>query len=59
MLDDRDETLTASQCLELAARYKVSAREPGISQRRATVLTNIARSYSALANQLEILADGK
>jgi hypothetical protein len=49
--------VTPAQCRQLAGNYKDRAREVGISQRRATLLTNIARSFSGLANQLEMLAD--
>jgi len=48
--------VTSAQCRQLAGDYKNQAREVGISQRRATLLTNIARSFSGLANQLEMLA---
>jgi len=47
--------LTAGQCLQLANDYRTMAREDGISQKRLTVLTNIAHPCIALASQLEIL----
>ena len=47
---------TAAQCRQLAESYKFCAREAGISPKRANLLTNVARSYSGLASQLEILA---
>ena len=49
--------LTAAQCREFADHHKARARDPGISQKRATLLANIARSFSGLASQLEMLAD--
>jgi hypothetical protein len=49
--------LTAVQCRELADDHKARARAVGISQKRATLLANIAKSYSGLASQLEMLAD--
>ena len=48
--------VTAAQCRDLADDHKGRAREAGISQKRAVLLTNIARSFSGLASQLEILA---
>jgi len=48
--------LTAAECRQLAKDYRALAREDGISQKRLTVLTNIANTYIALASQLEILA---
>ena len=48
--------LAAEQCRRFADDYKAKAREPGISPKRSRILTNIARSFSALASQLEILA---
>jgi hypothetical protein len=47
--------LSASQCREFADHPKARARELGISQKRARILANIARSFSGLASQLEIL----
>jgi hypothetical protein len=51
--------LTAAQCRQLADSYKARAREAGISQKRATLLTNMARSFMGLASQLEMLADAE
>jgi hypothetical protein len=48
--------LTAVQRREFADQHKARARDPGISQKGATLLTNIARSFSGLASQLEMLA---
>jgi hypothetical protein len=48
---------TAAQCREFADHYKARARDAGISQKRATLFASIARSFSGLANQLEMLAD--
>jgi hypothetical protein len=47
--------LTAAQCREFADHHKARARDPGISQKRATLFANIARSFSGLASQLESL----
>ena len=46
---------TPDQCREYAAEYKAQANEKRISARRCSVLTNIARSWIALAHQLESL----
>lgn len=48
--------LTSAECRMLAQSYKTRANEPGLSTRRRTLLRNIARGFSALANQLEKLA---
>ena len=48
---------TPAQCREFADHHKARARDPGISQKRATLFANIARSFSGLASQLEMLAD--
>jgi hypothetical protein len=52
-----DRMVTAAQCRQLADQHKVQARVAGISQKRAALLSNIAHSFSALASQLEMLAD--
>jgi hypothetical protein len=52
----RDEMPSAEQCLAYAARYRMLGADPKNSARRKTVLTNISRSWAALANQLESLA---
>ena len=49
--------LAVEQCRQFADDYEAKAREAGISPKRSTVLRNIARGYSALASQLEILAN--
>jgi hypothetical protein len=59
MPDDDYDNLTTAQCRTFAERNKARAKQPGISKKRATVLTNIARTYSGLASQLEILAGDK
>jgi hypothetical protein len=51
-----DNVPTAEQCRAYAAEHKLGAADPGNSARRVTVLTNISRSWTALANQLESLA---
>jgi len=48
---------TAEQCRSYAAEYKLRAADPRNSARRATVLTNISRSWAALGSQLENLAE--
>jgi hypothetical protein len=47
---------STEQCRNHAAQYKMLAKEPNISARRSAVLSNISRSWTALANQLEGLA---
>jgi hypothetical protein len=48
--------MTATQCQVLASEYKRLSLERGIAQNRAAMLTNIARSFSGLATQLDRLA---
>lgn len=48
--------VTAAQCRQLSDHHKAGAREAGISQKRASLLVNIARSFSGLASQLEMLS---
>ena len=52
----RANVMTAVQCQELANHYKALAREASISNDRAFVLKNIARSFAGLASQLDRLA---
>jgi hypothetical protein len=52
----QNRALIAAECRQLADSYKARAREPGVSQRRAALLTNIARNFTALAGQLEMLS---
>jgi len=59
MLDDGYDNLTAAQCRKLAELNKARAKQPGIPKKKATVLMNIARTYSGLASQLDILAGDK
>jgi hypothetical protein len=59
MPDDGYDNLTAAQCRAISDRHKAGAKQPGVSKKRATVLMNIARTYSGLASQLEILAGDK
>jgi hypothetical protein len=51
-----EERMTAAECRERAAINRAKAGNPEISEKRATLLTNISRSYAALAHQLEMLA---
>jgi hypothetical protein len=48
---------SVEQCRAFAAQYKKLAVDPRNSARRSTVLMNISRSWTALAHQLESLAD--
>jgi hypothetical protein len=48
--------LNATECQKLATEYKSLARQPDVSKERAAMLTNIARSLSSLATQLDKLA---
>jgi hypothetical protein len=48
--------LTASKCKALACEYKSLAQQPNISEERAAMLVNIARSLVGLATQLDRLA---
>jgi hypothetical protein len=48
---------TVEQCQTYAAEYQRLAREANIAPRRAMVLTNISRSWKALANQIDRLSD--
>jgi hypothetical protein len=48
--------MTAVECQELANHYKALAREASISDDRAFILKNIARSFAGLASQLDRLA---
>jgi hypothetical protein len=48
--------ITAAQCRQLATDHNARAKQAGISQKRTTLLTSIARSLTGLANQLEMLA---
>ena len=47
---------SVEQCRAYAAEYKLLGTHPRNSARRFAVLTNISRSWAALANQLESLA---
>jgi hypothetical protein len=48
---------TVEQCRAYAAEHKILGANPRNSARRSTVLMNISRSWTALAHQLENLAD--
>jgi hypothetical protein len=47
--------LTVNECRKLAKAYRDKAEATGVSQKEATVLKNIAKSFSGLASQFEIL----
>jgi hypothetical protein len=49
--------LTAAECRTLANEHRARANCPGISAKRVTLHSNIARSYAGLASQLQMLAD--
>jgi hypothetical protein len=51
-----DKMPSVEQCRAYAAEYKLLAKHAGNSARRSAVLMNISRSWTALANQHEILA---
>jgi hypothetical protein len=48
--------MTASECQELANHFKTLSRATNISKDRAFLMQNIARSFTALATQLDRLA---
>ena len=48
---------TVEQCRAYAAKHKVLGADPKNSARRTAVLKNISHSWTALAHQLESLAD--
>jgi hypothetical protein len=48
---------SVEQCRAYAAEHKILGANPRNSARRSTVLMNISRSWTALAHQLENLAD--
>jgi hypothetical protein len=48
---------TAEQCRAYATHHKTLGAHPMNSARRKTVLMNISRSWTALAKQLDSLAD--
>jgi hypothetical protein len=47
--------ITAAQCRQLADNHNAIAKQTGLSSKRKSLLTNIARSLSGLASQLEML----
>jgi len=47
---------TAAECQKLATEYKSMAQRPDVSKECEVMLTNIARSLSGLATQLDKLA---
>jgi hypothetical protein len=47
---------TVEQSRAYATNYKILAADPANSARRASVLTSISRSWTALAHQFENLA---
>jgi hypothetical protein len=49
--------LSASEYRKLAGQYRTRALVTGLAPNEATLLRNIARTLSALASQLEILAE--
>ena len=49
--------LSASEYRKFASQYRTRARVRGLASNEATLLKNIARTFSTLASQLEMLAD--
>jgi len=49
--------LTAAECRELAKVHRQHAKNVGIVAREAHISSNIARTLTALATQLEMLDD--
>jgi len=47
--------MTSGECRKLALSFRDRACEAQISAKKATILKNVARSYSGLAHQLEML----
>jgi hypothetical protein len=47
--------VTVQQCRTYATEYKILGKDPHNSARKSSVLKNISRSWTALANQLETL----
>jgi hypothetical protein len=47
--------ITAAQCKSIAQHYKTLASSPSISEDRAFLLRNIARSFVGVAGQLDRL----
>ncbi|WP_128971717.1 hypothetical protein [Bradyrhizobium tropiciagri] len=50
-----DHPMTAADCRKLTSEYRAQAKQAGISEKRASLLTNISRTFSGLASQLEML----
>jgi hypothetical protein len=50
-----DHAMTAAKARKLASEYRARSMETGISQKRTSLLTNISRTFSGLASQLEML----
>ena len=51
--------MIAAEARELSKQYRNFANRPGISSRRKNLMQGIARSYSALASQLQMLHDAE
>ena len=47
--------ISAAECVELASQYKTLSQALGTSVDRASVMQNIARSFTSLAGQLDRL----
>ncbi|MBR0839226.1 hypothetical protein JQ607_03375 [Bradyrhizobium liaoningense] len=48
-------TRPAAEYRSIASAYRNQARQAGISEKRASLLANISRTFSGLASQLEML----
>ena len=46
---------TAEECRHLARQYQDQTNKAGTSPRMATVLKNMSKSFSGLANQYDVL----
>jgi hypothetical protein len=49
--------ISASSCQEFAKHLKALSQEPGISDNRAFLLKNIAKTCTGLSSQLDRLAE--
>ncbi len=48
-------TMPAAEYRSIASAYRAQSRQAGISEKRASLLANISRTFSGLASQLEML----
>jgi hypothetical protein len=57
--NDKQSMLTGLEARELSRKYRNLANRTGISSRRKNLFQGIARSYSALASQLQMLHEAE